>query len=67
MIDDDLDDLCDVPRDVILRSLDRLAREYLSMTGDEFMERLHSGARLPNHPAADHLLMLAGVCAKDPA
>lgn len=49
----------DLTRDELLEILDTRARQYLGMSGEEFMERLKEGT-LPDSPAVTHLAMLVG-------
>jgi hypothetical protein len=47
-------------RQDVLAVLDRDARRYLSISGDEFIAHAHAGT-LPDHPIVAHLAMLAGA------
>ena len=49
----------DLTRDELLEILDTRARQYLGISGEEFMERLKKGD-LPDSPAVAHLAMLVG-------
>ncbi len=46
-------------RDDVLRLLDEQARQFLGMTGEQFIDAARAGT-LPDHPMVAHLCLLAG-------
>ena len=46
-------------RDDVLRLLDEQARQFLGMTGEQFVAAARAGT-LPDHPTVAHLCLLAG-------
>ena len=46
-------------RDDVLRLLDEQARQFLGMTGEQFIAAARAGT-LPDHPMIAHLCLLAG-------
>ena len=46
-------------RDDVLRLLDEQARQFLDMTGEQFVDAARAGT-LPDHPMVAHLCLLAG-------
>ena len=43
----------------VLRLLDEQARQFLGMTGEQFLDAARAGT-LPDHPMVAHLCLLAG-------
>ena len=46
-------------RDDVLRLLDEQARQFIGMTGEQFIDAARAGT-LPDHPIVAHLCLLAG-------
>ena len=46
-------------REDVLRLLDEQARQFLDMTGEQFIDAARAGT-LPDHPMVAHLCLLAG-------
>ncbi len=46
-------------RDDVLRLLDEQARQFIGMTGEQFIDAARAGT-LPDHPMVAHLCLLAG-------